>query len=65
MFVRGGAVWPGDSLGSAGGNGYYWSSVGYNSNYAYYLVFSPYGVGPSTNYRRYYGQSVRCVALGG
>ena len=65
MFVRGGFVNPGIGLRYAGYGGYYWSSVGRSSSDAYYLYFSPYGVDPSNNYSRYYGQSVRCVALGG
>ena len=65
MFVRGGSVTPGNYLGSAGNYGYYWSSVSYNSDIAYVLIFVPYGVYPSNYYYRYYGRSVRCVALGG
>ena len=65
MFVRGGHVWPGDYLSDAGYHGYYWSSVSGSSNSAYYLAFDPYGVYPSLNGYRYYGQSVRCAALGG
>ena len=65
MFVRGSIVNPGDYLFGAGSLGYYWSSVGRNSSYAYYLHFNSGGVGPSNSYFRYYGQSVRCVALGG
>ena len=65
MFVRGGYIALGYYLDDAGNNGYYWSSVGLNSNYAYYLNFDLYGVYPSLNTHRYFGQSVRCVALGG
>ena len=65
MFVRGGYVVPGDYLYYAGNYGYYWSSVGRSSSYAYRLYFSSGGVGPSNSYGRYYGQPVRCVALGG
>ena len=65
MFVQGGTVNPDYGLSDAGGSGVYWSSVGRSSSDAYYLYFSPYGVDPSNNYSRYYGQSVRCVALGG
>ena len=64
MFVRGGYVNPGDVLYYAGYYGSYWSSVGNRSSRAYYLYFNPGGVYPS-NYVRYNGQSVRCVALGG
>ena len=65
MFVRGGIVIPGYGLYYAGNSGYYWSSVGYGSDVAYFLYFDPLGVYPSNDYSRYYGQSVRCVALGG
>ena len=65
MFVRGGVVYPGNYLGYAGYYGYYWSSVSYDSDYAYGLYFNPYGVAPSNGYYRYYGFFVRCVALGG
>ena len=65
MFVRGGYVYPGDSLGSAGYIGYYWSSVGRSSSYAYGLSFYSGGVYPSSYVYRYYGFSVRCVTLGG
>ena len=61
MFVRGGLVNPGH----AGFIGYYWSSVGRNSSGAYALYFNPYGVVPSNYDSRYYGLSIRCVALGG
>ena len=65
MFVRGGDVNPGDILYTAGYDGYYWSSVSDSSNYAYVLGFYPVGVYPSGYGYRYYGLSVRCVALGG
>ena len=65
MFVRGGRVAPGDYLGGAGFNGYYWSSVGRSSSGAYYLYFFSGGVSPSSNDSRYRGFSLRCVALGG
>ena len=65
MFVRGGYVGPGGSLYDAGYGGYYWSSVGRSSSYAYYLYFNSGGVYPSYYYFRYGGFSVRCVALGG
>ena len=64
MFVRGGYVYPGGSLGDAGYRGFYWSSVGGSSSYAYYLYFDSGNVSPSS-FGRYYGQSVRYVALGG
>ena len=64
MFVRGGSGNPGYYLDFAGSYGYYWSSVGRNSSYAYYLYFSPGRVYPSNYYARYFGFSVRCVALG-
>ena len=59
-----GYVYPGGSLGDAGYRGFYWSSVGGSSSYAYYLYFDSGNVSPSS-FGRYYGQSVRCVALGG
>ena len=65
MFVRGGIVYPGVNLDTAGRLGNYWSSVGRTSSYAYRLHFDSGGVYPSNYSYRYYGQSVRCVALGG
>ena len=65
MFVRGGEVEPGDYLYGTGSVGLYWSSVGYYSSGAYNLNFNPRGVFPSNNFSRYFGYSVRCVALGG
>ena len=65
MFVRGGFVNPGYYLDFAGGGGYYWSSVGRSSSYAYTLYFLSGRVRPSYDYGRYLGISVRCVALGG
>ena len=65
MFVMGGYIHPGDRLYYAGYDGYYWSSVGRSSSFAYYLRFYSGVVYPSVNYYRYRGQSVRCAALGG
>ena len=67
MFVRGGRVRPGDdNLDGAGYYGYYWSSVGRSSSYAYYLDLYPSGVNPSSfSSVRHFGRSIRCVALGG
>ena len=65
MFVRGGFVNPGIGLRYAGYGGYYWSSVGRSSSGAYFLRFDSGGVYPSNYDYRYYGFSVRCVALGG
>ena len=65
MFVRGSYVYPGSVLNFAGYHGIYWSSVSYDSGVAYYLTFNPGVVFPSDGGSRYYGQSVRCVALGG
>ena len=66
LLVRGGFVDPGYyRLYDAGDLSNYWSSVGVSSNDAYDLGFNPYGVTPSDYGTRYYGQSVRCVALGG
>ena len=64
MFVRGGDVNPGNYLRGAGNFGYYWSSVGRSSSYAYSLYFYSGYVDPSDVNSRYYGFSVRCVALG-
>ena len=64
MFVRGGYVTPGDYRDYAGGEGHYWSSVSYYSDVAYNLNFYSGFVIPSYSYYRYYGYSVRCVALG-
>ena len=65
MFVRGGIVTPRYYLNGAGGRGNYRSSIGANSSNAYNLNFNPSGVNPSYSLYRYYGFSVRCVALGG
>ena len=67
MLVRGGIVYSGNNLHGAGVFGHYWSSVsGVGSRYAYYLSLVSGGVYPSnSDYDRYYGFSVRCVALGG
>ena len=65
MFVRGGAVNPGGDLNNAGSYGNYWSSVRYSSYNAYGLDFGLRGVYPSYANSRYFGYSVRCVALGG
>ena len=66
MFVRGGIVLPGYALDYAGDYGGYWSSIGSrSSSYAYDLSFVSGLVYPSSSNYRYYGFSVRCVALGG
>ena len=65
MFVRGGFVGPGNDLDVAGLYCYYWSSVGSDSGTAYSLYFGPDRVYPSSANFRYYGSSIRCVALGG
>ena len=63
FFARGGYVYSG-SLYDQGSYGYYWSSRAYSSSYiAYYLLFNSSYVGPSSDYFRYFGFSVRCVAL--
>ena len=64
MFVQGGRIHPGSYLEYAGREGYYWSSVGRSSSYAYSLGFYSGSVDPSYYYFRYVGFSVRCVALG-
>ena len=65
MFVRGGYVNPGYFLYRAGYGGYYWSSVGRSSSSAYGLDFYSGNIYPSNGYGRYFGHSIRCVALGG
>lgn len=61
-LLRGGNL-NSSSLNDAGLFGYYWSSTPNGSSRAYYLNFGSAGV--NTYYdRRYYGQSVRCVAAG-
>jgi len=50
------------SLYNVGSNGYYWSSTAYNASHAYRLLFSSSSVGPSYNYNRYGGFSIRCLA---
>ena len=65
LFVRGGNVYPGYTLNYAGNSGIYWSSVGRSSSSAYYLYFDSGTVYPSGLNYRYFGQSIRCVALGG
>ena len=65
MFVRGGFILPSGYLNKAGSTGNYWSPISLSS-YAYRLCFDSLRVYPSDNDSyRYYGQSVRCVALGG
>ena len=64
MFVRGGYVDPGKDLNYAANEGDYWSSVSYYSYYAYRLGFYSGGISPSSADYRYFGFSVRCVALG-
>ena len=65
MFVRGGYVRSGNYLSYAGDTGSYRSSVGNYSDYAYYLDFDSGGANPSVLSTRFYGYSIRCVALGG
>ena len=65
MFVRSGYFVPGNRLLNAGLCGNHWSSVSLNNYFAYYLNFYPNGVDLSSYFSRYFGQSVRCVALGG
>ncbi|MCQ2049687.1 MAG: hypothetical protein MJZ22_01590 [Candidatus Saccharibacteria bacterium] len=63
FFARGGNIYSG-SLDYQGSRGFYWSSRAYSdSNFAYYLYFSSSSVYPSYHFDRYYGFSVRCVAL--
>ncbi len=53
----------GTSLGNAGSHGYYWSSVPYSDNYAWYLYFnsSSHGTSSKYTYYRLNGRSVRPV----
>ena len=52
-------------LNFAGYGGRYWSGVGNDSSSAYDLGFDSGRVSPSDDLDRYFGFSVRCVALGG
>ena len=65
LFVRGGRITPGGALDNAGSNGYCWSPMVDYASGAYNLSFGPYTINPSNDARRQFGQSVRCVALGG
>ena len=47
-----------------GNNGFYWSTMADESSYARAMVFWGSYVGPRDNYKRSYGQSIRCVAAG-
>ena len=63
FFARGGYVSSGSPY-LQDSYGYYWSSrANSNSNYAYFLYFRSSYVGPSDYFDRYFGFSVRCVAL--
>ena len=52
----------GSSVLNRGSYGYYWSKSATNSYAAYNLTFSSSLVGPSSNYYKDYGFSVRCLA---
>ena len=52
-----------DALYGPGSNGFFWSSTVYSSSYAYFLLFNSTNVNPVNGYNRYYGRTVRCVAL--
>ena len=60
-FVRAGDVNNG-SLRNSGYNGFYWSSTVTSADNAYYLNIRSDNFFPSSNYGRYDGFSVRCVA---
>ena len=60
-FVRSGAVSDG-TLVNPGVSSSCWSSTVGNSTYAYSLGFNGTDIDPASNYYRYYGRSVRCVA---
>lgn len=65
-FVRSGRLYLPNTrpLNNAGQYGVYWSSFAYsNSNNAYYLYFNSSGVNPSNYYDRFYGFSLRCLAV--
>ena len=51
----------GDGAYSAGGDGSFWSSSEYNADSGFRLGFSLSVVRPESNFRRYFGQSVRAV----
>ena len=66
MFVRGGYVYSGRRLNNTGYEGNYRSSVShYGGSTAYSLYLDAGVVDPTFYPLRYYGFSVRCVALGG
>jgi len=54
------------SLHDVGSGGYYWSRtvVSGSSQGAYRLAFNSSSVGPAYYYNRYFGLSIRCVAVG-
>ncbi len=63
-FVYSGYVSSG-SVGYRGSNGVFWSSTANSSDYAYNLYLSSSNIDPGTDdSRKYYGGTVRCVALG-
>ena len=63
-FVYSGGVF-GGSVGNRGSFGYYWSSTSNSGNYAYYLTLSSSNVFPGTsNFSKYGGWAIRCVAPG-
>ena len=61
-FSRSGYYYSG-SLGSSGSGGYYWSSTASSATYAYNLRYYASAVLPQFEDYKYYGFSVRCVAL--
>ena len=53
------------SASSRGRYGYYWSSTASNNYYSYTLILYSSSVYPGTNSdHKYYGQSIRCTAIG-
>ena len=52
-----------DALNNPGRYGNFWSSTVLSSSNAYYLLFNSSSVYPANSDNRYYGRSVRCVAL--
>ena len=52
----------GGSILAQGSNGYYWSSVADDSNYAYNLYLNSSSVNPQNYNGKWLGFTVRCIA---
>lgn len=61
-FTLSGTVSNGSESGQ-GSRGFFWSSTVGNANYAYRLFLDSSNVNPAYDYYKYYGFSVRCVAI--